>query len=154
MFKSAVVKLTAWYVAVLVLVCFVFSIPLYNVASARLRRGAELQTDIVRRLPDPFQSGQFIPQIEQQREKQLAEDRRELFISFVIIDSTITLIGGFAGYYEIPGDSPDAKRGGGKLALADNTAGLIRLAGREARMTPLYAHLIRTSAARAIGAPP
>lgn len=41
----------------------------------------------------------------------------------------------------------------GKLALADNTAGLIRLAGREARMTPLYAHLIRTSAARAIGAP-
>ncbi len=99
MFKSAVVKLTAWYVAVLVLVCFVFSIPLYNVASARLRRGAELQTDIVRRLPDPFQSGQFIPQIEQQREKQLAEDRRELFISFVIIDSTITLIGGFAGYW-------------------------------------------------------
>ncbi len=41
----------------------------------------------------------------------------------------------------------------GKTALADNTAGLIRLAGREARMTPLYAGLIRTSAARAIGAP-
>lgn len=99
MFKSAVVKLTAWYVAVLVLVCFVFSIPLYNVASARLRRGAELQTDIVRRLPDPFQSDEFIPQIERQREKQLAEDRRELFVSFVIIDSVIILIGGFAGYW-------------------------------------------------------
>lgn len=41
----------------------------------------------------------------------------------------------------------------GKTALADNTAGLIRLAGREARMTPLYAGLVRTSAARAIGAP-
>ena len=41
----------------------------------------------------------------------------------------------------------------GKLALADNTAGLIRLAGREPRMTPLYAQLIRASAARAIGAP-
>jgi hypothetical protein len=41
----------------------------------------------------------------------------------------------------------------GKLALADNTAGLIRLAGREARMTPLYAQLIRASVARAIGAP-
>lgn len=41
----------------------------------------------------------------------------------------------------------------GKTALADNTAGLIRLARREARMTPLYAELIRASAARAIGAP-
>jgi len=41
----------------------------------------------------------------------------------------------------------------GKTALADNTAGLIRLAGREARMAPLYAGLIRASAARAIGAP-
>lgn len=41
----------------------------------------------------------------------------------------------------------------GKTALADNTAGLIRLAGREARMTPLYASLVRASAARAIGAP-
>ena len=41
----------------------------------------------------------------------------------------------------------------GKTALADNTAGLIRLAGREARMAPLYAGLIRSSTARAIGAP-
>ncbi|MET3663548.1 DUF4350 domain-containing protein [Caulobacter sp. 1776] len=41
----------------------------------------------------------------------------------------------------------------GKTALADNTAGLIRLARREHRMAPLYAGLIRTSAARAIGAP-
>lgn len=41
----------------------------------------------------------------------------------------------------------------GKTALADNTAGLIRLAGREPRMIPLYARLIRASAARAIGAP-
>jgi hypothetical protein len=41
----------------------------------------------------------------------------------------------------------------GKTALADNTADLIRLARREARMAPLYASLIRASAARAIGAP-
>lgn len=41
----------------------------------------------------------------------------------------------------------------GKTALADNTAGLVRLAGREARMAPLYAGLVRASAARAIGAP-
>jgi hypothetical protein len=41
----------------------------------------------------------------------------------------------------------------GKTALADNTAGLIRLARREHRMAPLYARLVQASAARAIGAP-
>lgn len=41
----------------------------------------------------------------------------------------------------------------GKTALADNTAGLIRLARREHRMAPLYARLIQASAARAVGAP-
>jgi hypothetical protein len=41
----------------------------------------------------------------------------------------------------------------GKAALADNTAGLVRLARREHRMAPLYARLILASAARAIGAP-
>ena len=41
----------------------------------------------------------------------------------------------------------------GKTALADNTAGLIRLAGREHKMAPLYARLVQASAARAIGAP-
>ncbi|WP_240621471.1 hypothetical protein [Caulobacter zeae] len=41
----------------------------------------------------------------------------------------------------------------GKTALADNTAGLVRLARREHRMARLYARLIQASAARAIGAP-
>ena len=41
----------------------------------------------------------------------------------------------------------------GKRALADSTAGLIRLARREPRMAAPYARLIRQSAARAIGAP-
>jgi hypothetical protein len=41
----------------------------------------------------------------------------------------------------------------GKAALADNTAGLVRLARREHKMAPLYARLIQASAARAIGAP-
>lgn len=41
----------------------------------------------------------------------------------------------------------------GKAALADSTAGLVRLARREHRMAKLYARLIQASAARAIGAP-
>jgi hypothetical protein len=41
----------------------------------------------------------------------------------------------------------------GKRALADNTAGLVRLARREHRMASPYALLIRAAVARAIGAP-
>jgi hypothetical protein len=41
----------------------------------------------------------------------------------------------------------------GKEALADNTAALIRLTGREHRMGPRYAELTRGLAARATGAP-
>ncbi|WP_269513722.1 hypothetical protein [Brevundimonas subvibrioides] len=41
----------------------------------------------------------------------------------------------------------------GKRALADNTAGLVRLARREHRMAVPYARLVRGRVARAIGAP-
>ncbi len=41
----------------------------------------------------------------------------------------------------------------GKRALADNTAGLVRLARREHRMAAPYALLVRAAVARAIGAP-
>ncbi|MGH6957404.1 MAG: hypothetical protein ACREEW_12140, partial [Caulobacteraceae bacterium] len=41
----------------------------------------------------------------------------------------------------------------GKEALVDNSAQLVRLAGREAKMAPAYAALTRKAAARAVGAP-
>jgi len=41
----------------------------------------------------------------------------------------------------------------GKEGLADNTAQLIRLAGREAKMAPRYAALTRAAVAKALGAP-
>lgn len=42
----------------------------------------------------------------------------------------------------------------GKTALVENSAGLIRLARREARLGAAYAELVRQDAARAVGAPP
>jgi hypothetical protein len=41
----------------------------------------------------------------------------------------------------------------GKEALTDNSAQLIRLARREAKMAPGYAQLTQKAAARAVGAP-
>ena len=41
----------------------------------------------------------------------------------------------------------------GKRALADNTAGLVRMARREHRMAAPYAEMVRAETARAVGAP-
>lgn len=98
MFKSAVIKLTAWYVGALVFICLLFSLPLYSIASNRLRRGAEMQTDIVRRLPDQMRPMQFISQIEGQRERQLQQDRQQLIMSFLITNGVVIALGGFTGY--------------------------------------------------------
>ncbi len=98
MFKSAVFKLTAWYVGALMLVCLLFSLPFYNVASDRLRRGAEHQTEVVRGLPGQMISRDFLRQLESQREKVLDEDRRDLVTSIITINLLIIGTGAIASY--------------------------------------------------------
>jgi signal transduction histidine kinase len=98
MFRSAVLKLTAWYVGALCLVCLVFSLPLYNVASTRLRRGAERQTEVVRQLPEKFIPNSIVPMLERQRERQLDDDRRELLNNFILTNLMIIGAGAVASY--------------------------------------------------------
>lgn len=63
----------------------------------------------------------------------------------------------FAGFHATvrfgPAREADRTVALGKRALADNTAGLVRLARREHRMAGPYALLVRAAVARAIGAP-
>ena len=63
----------------------------------------------------------------------------------------------FAGFHATVRFGPARETGRtvalGKRALADNTAGLVRLAGREHRMAGPYALLVRAAVARAIGVP-
>lgn len=94
MFQSAIFKLTVWYVVALCFVCLLFSVPAYNVASERLRRGAERQTEVIRRLPG-LNLG---PQLEMQREQQLEEDRSQLLQAFFIFNTMIVISGSVASY--------------------------------------------------------
>lgn len=98
MFRSAVFKLTAWYVGALLLVCILFSLPMYNVAFSRLRSGAERQTAVVRDLPRPLVSDRIVRMIEKQREAQLAADRHALLLSLLFINSVIIGVGAYASY--------------------------------------------------------
>ena len=69
----------------------------------------------------------------------------------------LVALAGFAGLQAAIRFGPARDKGRvialGKRGLADNTAGLVRLARREHHMSTPYATLIRTTAARAIGAP-
>lgn len=98
MFRSAVFKLTTWYVGALVVVCMMFSFPIYGVAASRLQHGAERQTEFVRRLPDPFGRTRVFSQLEDLRDKQLEEDRRQLVVTLLTINGFIIGVGALASY--------------------------------------------------------
>lgn len=69
----------------------------------------------------------------------------------------LAALAAFAGFQAVirfgPAREADRTVALGKRALADNTAGLVRLARREHRMASPYARLVRAAVARAIGAP-
>lgn len=98
MFRSAVFKLTAWYVGALVLVCLVFSIPIYNVTATRLRSGAMRQTEFVQRLPLTFDDDDYVPQLVRLRDKQIADDQHQLLIALFLINAGIVGIGAYASF--------------------------------------------------------
>lgn len=98
MFKSAVVKLTSWYVGALVLVCLLFSIPIYAITTTRLRSSGLRQTDYVRQLPNQFNAQRIIPQLEVVREQQLRRDREQLILNLLIINAAIIGTGAYASY--------------------------------------------------------
>ena len=69
----------------------------------------------------------------------------------------LAALAAFAGFQAVvrfgPAREADRTVALGKRALADNTAGLVRLARREHRMASPYARLVRAAVVRAIGAP-
>jgi len=76
-----------------------------------------------------------------------------------LLGATLALLAAAAlvGYQAMVRFGPSHRQGRaialGKRALADNSAGLIRLAGREHHMAGPYALLVRAAVARAVGAP-
>ncbi len=99
MFRSAVVKLTAWYVGALLIVCLLFSFPAYNIASQRLRNGAERQTEVLQRLSISWSRPSLVPRLEEAREKQLQQDRNELLKDLILYNALILIVGAGASYW-------------------------------------------------------
>lgn len=101
MFHSAVLKLTAFYFALLLFVCITFSVPTYSIASQRITRGAENQEEIFRHYgnqPAPSEAGEpdeFDPggQIRAKIEDQINKDQQELLRAIIVSNVLILLVG-------------------------------------------------------------
>jgi len=92
MFESATVKLTAWYLAIIIAISLLFSVVIYSIASSEV--GSRL-TFLQRNGP-----GFVIDrQLDDLRDKQVHEAETSLVTSLVITNVCIWLAGGIGSYY-------------------------------------------------------
>lgn len=99
MFKSAVIRLTLGYVGALTFICLLFSLPVYNIATSRLKAGAERQTEFIRNLPVQNRPRGLVSDLVESRDNQLREDRNQLLFALMTFNISIISLGAYASYY-------------------------------------------------------
>jgi two-component system sensor histidine kinase CiaH len=94
MFKSATLKLTVWYVIILVTISLLFSVVIYSIALSEV--GVRI-TNLQQSTPPEFPTDSAVFDIV--REAQIHEAESSLIGALVITNLTIWLAGGFGSYY-------------------------------------------------------
>jgi len=111
MFRSARIKLTAFYLIVLATICVIFSIVVYRIAIEEVKRGLHLQT--LRMIAKPFSRGYIStkegPQsiaivsldktLEDTEERIFSEIRTRILLVLIAIDLGIIALAGLASYF-------------------------------------------------------
>ena len=98
-FKSAYLKLTLFYVLIVMLISVIFSIVLFNVSSRELNFGLRRQSDIFRNLPPrntPFQS---LEDLEKIRIDQLETSRINLGLNLIYLNLIILGLSASLSYW-------------------------------------------------------
>lgn len=95
LFTSATIKLTAWYLAILLSISILFSIVLYQVSISELSsRLGIFET----RLENPDFYVDKMPDFTQIKQRQLNESRVTLFAALFYLNAVIFVVGGFGSY--------------------------------------------------------
>lgn len=94
MFKSATLKLTVWYVIILVSISLLFSVVIYSIALSEV--GARI-TNLQQSTPPTFPSNSTLFNIV--REAQIHEAENSLIGALIITNLVIWFAGGFGSYY-------------------------------------------------------
>ena len=92
-FNSAIVKLTAWYMLIIVVICVGFSLIIYGLSSAEFDR--RLPSD-----PNARPNQQIDPAVlEDIREARAADSRSRLAGSLIVVNACALTLGGFGSYF-------------------------------------------------------
>jgi two-component system, OmpR family, sensor histidine kinase CiaH len=94
-FKSAALKLTGWYLALIMLVSITCSLALYNVSSN------DIENNVRHRLPlsvNQLLSPNDLQSLENLRDRQLTTDRSHLKENLVFFNILVLILGGAAAY--------------------------------------------------------
>ena len=94
MFHSATLKLTGWYLSILIIISLLFSIVIYNVASSEV-------SSRLAKFPSNSQVVRIFDrdQLDVIRHAQLEESRHSLLMSLVVSNAFIWTFGGIGSYY-------------------------------------------------------
>lgn len=96
MFEKARLKLTAWYLLIIMLICFLFSLVIFRTADTELRRIGHRQYLFRER----FNQEIFrLPVNEELFTIDVGEIRERVILVLIIINSGILLIAGLSGYF-------------------------------------------------------
>lgn len=95
MFRSAALKLTLWYLAVIMILSIGFSASLYHISSNELERSANRPVDIYNLVFGPDSSGN----VAALRVQQLQKDKNHLRSNLVIFNVAVLLVGGGVSYF-------------------------------------------------------
>lgn len=95
MFQSAALKLTAWYLAIIMVISLIFSFSLYHVSGDELGRNVNRQIGYFNNFlgPDESQNYGLL------RQRQLNEDLRRLKSNLVFFNLVVLIAGGAASYW-------------------------------------------------------
>jgi two-component system sensor histidine kinase CiaH len=95
MFHSAALKLTVWYLAIIMAISLVFSVSLYRVSSDDLGRNVNRQVGYFSNLLGPDESRNY----RQLRIRQLGEDLSHLKANLLLFNVLVLASGGAASYW-------------------------------------------------------
>lgn len=97
MFKSATLRLTGWYLLILMILSIVFSIAIYQVASGELQKRLErFQTNLQE---SEYFTPSIPPRAESLRNLELQEATNNLSLQLLYINLLILIIGGLGSYF-------------------------------------------------------
>lgn len=95
MFRSAALRLTVWYLAIIMVISLIFSVSLYYVSRQDLQHNVNRQISYFNNLIGPDESGDF----GLLRQRQLNQDLRDLKASLAVFNILVLLAGGAASYW-------------------------------------------------------